>query len=122
MGSFRQLDEGRSWFQDGKLIRPWHAYTRASRRPLPIGAVERVDVEVQGVLARIRRGHRLRIAITTNASPSLSPPPHELAGLLGGTTHLQRAPQAASHVNVPMIPSDALRRSAVDYAPCRGSC
>ncbi|MEV4421135.1 CocE/NonD family hydrolase [Patulibacter sp. NPDC049589] len=121
-GSFRANDDSRDWVVDGKLVRPFHPFTRASRSPMPVGRVARVDVEVNPVLARLKAGHRLRLTIDTNAAPALTPPPSDLLKLLGGTTYVQRSSGTASHVNVPLIKSDLLRTSARDWGGCQGSC
>lgn len=89
---------------------------------MPVGKVARVDVEVNPVLARIKAGHRLRLTVDTNATPGLVPMPSETLQLLGSTTYLQRSATSASHVNIPLIPSDRLRTSATDWGPCNGSC
>lgn len=122
LASFRENDESRSWFLDGKLVRPYHPFTQSSRRPLPIGAVERVDVEISPVLARLKAGHRLRVAIVSGIAPVLTPPPGELAQTVGGTMRVQRSSGAASHINVPLIASDKLRTAKVNWGGCQGSC
>src|SRR6478735_1333812 len=84
--SHRALDTTRSRYLDGKLIQPYHPFTRAAEKPLAAGAVEPVDVEVFPTGASIEPGHRLRIAVQAFDTPHLSPTLPQLPGSLTGMT------------------------------------
>ena len=58
--SHRALDTTKSRYLGGKLIQPFHPFTKAAEKPLARGAVEPVDVEVFPTGASIEKGHRLR--------------------------------------------------------------
>ena len=73
--SHRALDTTRSRYLDGKLIQPFHPFTRAAEKPLARGAVAPVDVEVFPTGASIEPGHRLadRGAGLRRAAPDADP-------------------------------------------------
>ena len=122
LGSFRELDSEKSWFQDGKLVLPYHPFTKASAKPMRPGVVETVDVEVFPVLASLARGHRLRVTITTSATPYFTPVLEDYVSLLGGSYGIQRSAAHPSHVNVPLVPTASLPESDTVWGGCAGSC
>ncbi len=71
--SQRKLAKQRSRFLDGKLIQPYHPFTRASKAKLARGKVAPVDVEVFPTGAAILPGHRLRLSIQAFDIPHLLP-------------------------------------------------
>jgi putative CocE/NonD family hydrolase len=115
LGSFRKPDRRHSWlsrndFRAGKPILPYHAYTRASRRPVPTGKVVRYDLEVFPTFAKLRRGHRLRVRIATSDVPHVLPLPGEALNLIGGVYHLQHNRSKASFIQVPTAAGGAYTR------------
>jgi putative CocE/NonD family hydrolase len=84
--SDRALDTKKSRYLDGKLIQPFHPFTKATEKPLPAGAVEPVDVEVFPTGASIEPGHKLRIAVQAFDTPHLAPTLPQLAGSLTAIT------------------------------------
>ena len=76
----RALDTTKSRYLDGKLVQPFHPFTKAAEKPLPAGAVEPVDVEVFPTGASIEKGHRLRIAVQAFDTPHLTPTLTQLPG------------------------------------------
>ena len=70
--SDRALDTKKSRYLDGKLIQPFHPFTKAAEKPLAAGAVEPVDVEVFPTGASIEPGHQLRIAVQAFDVPHLA--------------------------------------------------
>jgi len=82
----RALDKARTRYLDGRVLQPFHPFTRASKKRLARGAVAPVDVEVFPTAARIAEGHRLRIAIQTFDVPHLLPTVPDLPGTLTGLT------------------------------------
>jgi putative CocE/NonD family hydrolase len=84
--SDRALDTKKSRYLDGKLIQPYHPFTKAAEKPLASGAVEPVDVEVFPTGASIEPGHKLRIAVQAFDTPHLTPTLPQLAGSLTAIT------------------------------------
>jgi putative CocE/NonD family hydrolase len=118
LGSLRALDRRRSWFQDGRLILPWHPYTSASARAIPAGRPVQLDIEVYPTVARIARGDRLRLTLTAGDT-ALQPSPVQISRLAGGryTILLGR-----SRVTVPIASPASLATSPIDWGACNGSC
>jgi putative CocE/NonD family hydrolase len=84
--SHRALDTGKSRYLGGTLIQPYHPFTRAAEKPLALGAVAPVDVEVFPTGASIEKGHRLRIAVQAFDTPHLTPTLPQLPSSLTGMT------------------------------------
>jgi uncharacterized protein len=100
--SQRALDRGRSQYLDGRLLQPFHPFTRASKRPVAAGRVAPVDVEVFPTAAKIRPGHRLRIAVQAFDVPHLAPSAPDLPGTLSVITiHASKA--YPSELTVPWV-------------------
>lgn len=100
--SLRALDRSRSRYLDGRLIQPYHPYTKASKDPLGSGEVAPVDVEVFPTAARIAPGHRLRVAVQAFDVPHLAPSLPDLPGALTVMTiHASR--QYPSVLTVPAV-------------------
>jgi putative CocE/NonD family hydrolase len=71
--SHRALDESRTRYLDGKIIQPYHPFTRAEQKLLARGEVAPIDVEVFPTAATIRPGHKLRLAVQAFDVPHLLP-------------------------------------------------
>ena len=71
--SHRKLDGARTRYLDGKIIQPYHPFTRVDQKRLASGEVGAVDVEVFPTAATIRPGHRLRLAVQAFDVPHLLP-------------------------------------------------
>lgn len=84
--SQRALDRRRTRYLDGRVIQPYHPFTRASKDPLSAGQVAPVDVEVFPTAARIAPGHRLRISVQAFDVPHLLPTVPDLPSTLTGLT------------------------------------
>lgn len=84
--SHRALDKERTRYLDGRVLQPFHPFTRASKKPLARGEIAPVDVEVFPTAARIAQGHRLRIAVQTFDVPHLLPTLPDLPSTLTGLT------------------------------------
>ena len=121
LGSLRAVDAQRSWQVGGQTVLPWHAYTQASRQPVTPGAVERYDIEVYPVFARVAAGHQVRLTVTSGTT-ALAPTPAQLPGLAGGVYELEHGPGAPSHVTLPLADGAALTPSPLDYGSCNGGC
>ncbi|WKN47042.1 CocE/NonD family hydrolase [Nocardioides sp. Arc9.136] len=101
----RQLDRRRTRYLDGEVLQPYHPFTRGSRSPAP-GRVVPVNVEVFPTAAKIRKGHRLRIAVQSFDVPHLLPSLPDLPGALAPLTlHTSRA--HPSRLTIPWLPAGA---------------
>ncbi|WP_418057674.1 CocE/NonD family hydrolase [Pimelobacter simplex] len=78
----RALDKSRSRYLDGKLLQPYHPFTRAAKAKLPRGQVAPVDVEIFPTGAVIAPGHRLRISVQAFDVPHLLSTVPDLVGHL----------------------------------------
>jgi hypothetical protein len=112
LGSFRQLDRGRTWWAaNGKPLLPHHAYTRASKQAVPTGKVTRYDIEVRPTFAQLSAGHRLRVTISTSDVPHIVPSPPQIANLAGGVYGIQHNPAAASFLELPLGPASSFTKT-----------
>ena len=71
--SHRKLDEARTRYLDGKIIQPYHPFTRTDQKRLAKDEVAPIDVEVFPTAATIRPGHKLRLAVQAFDVPHLLP-------------------------------------------------
>ena len=109
--SQRALDRQRTRYLDGRVLQPFHPFTRASKKPLAGGrgrAGRRRGVPDGGQIAK---GHRLRIAIQSFDVPHLLPTVPDLPGTLTGLT----IHSSATYPSVLTIP--ALGSTADESAP-----
>lgn len=100
--SHRALDQGRSRYLDGRLVQPFHPFTREAKQRLARGEVAPVDVEVFPTAARIAPGHRLRIAIQAFDVPHLLAPVTDLPATLAPLT-VRTGPRWPSVLTVPAL-------------------
>lgn len=107
--SLRQVDASRSRLLGGQMIQPWHPYTEASRQPLEAGVPVLASVEIFPTSAVIRKGHRLRIAISTADFPHGLPPVTDLLDQLLGVLTVYSDAEHPSSVVVPVVPVSAIR-------------
>lgn len=143
LGSFRGLDRERSWYVDpegegpsrrpdlpaaspeadggteGTLIRPYRGFTEAEETAVEPGAVERYDVTMDPVFARVPAGHRLRLAIRTSSSWA-TPFAKDLDDVVG-VYRVRRTDEHASHLNVPFV-SGPIPESGTQWGRCQFNC
>lgn len=98
--SHRALVRDRSRYVDGRLVQPWHPFTKKARRPLAAGTVAPVAVEVFPTGAAIRPGHRLRVSIQAFDVPHLLPTVPDVASTLAPLT-IHTSPKRPSVVTLP---------------------
>lgn len=102
LGSRRELDEARTWFDgSGHPILPYHPFTRSSVETVSIDGVNRFDIEVFPVLAEIPAGHSIRVTVRTN-EPNAQIPSAMLPSLAGGIYRVQRNARFPSSVTIPL--------------------
>ncbi len=101
--SHRALDESRTRYLDGKVIQPYHPFTREAQKKLARGEVAPIDVEVFPTAATIRPGHKLRLAVQAFDVPHLLP--SAVAGL-GHLTVMKvhASGQYPSELTLPTVP------------------
>ncbi len=98
--SLAETDRRRSRKLDGKIIQPWPPFTEESQAPLE--GIEPVDVEVFPTAAKIRKGHRLRVAVQAFDVPHLLPTLPVLLGSLSVIT-VHTGPETPSELTVPWV-------------------
>ena len=108
--SFRAVDRSRSRFVRGKLIQPWHPFTRSSVLAVPNGKPMQLAVEVFPTNARIAKGHRLRLTVSPADFPHQLPPLPQGLNELGGVDNVLTEPGHASYVD---LSGEAARSCAV---------
>jgi hypothetical protein len=85
------------------------------------GRVARLDVEVYPSFARIARGHRLRLTLSSGMT-NLAPTAVQAQHLAGGVYDIEHSGRYRSALNVPLADPAALPTSAVSYGGCNGGC
>ncbi|HZU59915.1 MAG TPA: CocE/NonD family hydrolase [Solirubrobacteraceae bacterium] len=104
LGSLRAVDRARSWVAGGAMLLPYHTYTKASARPVVPGRVTEYQIELFPTLAKIARGDRLRLTLSTTDSPHLTPLPAQLPQLSGGVYTIRRTAAAPSALTLELLP------------------
>ncbi|TAK78938.1 MAG: CocE/NonD family hydrolase [Aquabacterium sp.] len=106
--AYRAVDETRSRYLKGVMIQPWHPFTVASRLPVVPDIPVLVPVEVFPAAALIRKGHKLRIAISaSNQAQGVWPLPSQ-ALADGGVTTIHSDPSHPSSIVLPVVPAGEL--------------
>jgi putative CocE/NonD family hydrolase len=101
--SHRALDESKTRYLDGKIIQPYHPFTRAAQKKLARGEVAPIDVEVFPTAATIRPGHRLRLAVQAFDVPHLLPSALAAVGHLT-VMKVHTSDQYPSELTLPTLP------------------
>jgi putative CocE/NonD family hydrolase len=106
--SHRAVDVTRSRFVKGVMIQPWHPFTEAAKLPVVPGKPMLVSVEVFPAAALIRKGHKLRVAISASnqAMGVWSTPQQALAN--GNVTTVYNDAARPSSVVLPVVPASQL--------------
>lgn len=117
--SLSALDRSRSTTLDGRVVQPWHPFTRESRRVRAPGEVTPVDVEVFPTGAVFRKGDRLRISVQAFDVPHLAPTLGQLNGAASVIT-LHTSPRRPSQLVLPSL-SPAPRRTSARQDPSGGA-
>ena len=106
--SHRAVDLSRSRFVKGTMIQPWHPFTVAAKLPVVAGQPMLVPVEVFPAAALIRKGQKLRVAISSSnqAQGVWSTPSQALAN--GNVSTILNSPTHPSSIVLPVVPTSAL--------------
>jgi hypothetical protein len=102
-GSFRALDREKSRRVRGRLLQPWHPFTRASVMPVESGEPMRLDVEVFPTSAVIQKGHSLRISVNPSDFPHAVPPLPQFSNSLAGQVQVLHDAEHPSSVTLPTL-------------------
>lgn len=108
LASARAVDTTRSRFMNGEMVQPYHYFTEEKSQPLVPGEVVKMQVEIFPTAALIRKGNRLRVAISPSnqAQSMLNYPRQDKA--TGGVTTLHLSPENPSSIVLPIVPTSAL--------------
>jgi len=120
--SFRAVDPSRSRYVHGRLLQPWHPFTRASLLPVTAGEPMELPVEVFPLNAVIKKDHALRVAVGPSDFPhAMSPLPQQL-DQLGGVVSVLHDSQHPSYVALPTLGAckAAAKRHAARHKKARG--
>jgi putative CocE/NonD family hydrolase len=107
--AFRAVDPARSRYIDGVMIQPWHPFTVASKLPVVAGQPMLVPVEVFPAAALVKKGQRLRVAISaSNQAQGIWSTPQQQAAN-GNISTIYNDPSRPSSVVLPLVPVSALK-------------
>lgn len=106
--SHRAVDASRSRYVKGVMIQPWHPFTASAKLAVVPGQAMLVPVEVFPAAALIRKGHKLRIAISaSNQAAGVWPTPQQ-ANADGNVSTILNDAAHPSSVVLPVVPTSAL--------------
>ncbi|TBO31377.1 CocE/NonD family hydrolase [Aquabacterium lacunae] len=106
--AFRAVDPSRSRYVKGTMIQPWHPFTTASRLAVVPGQPMLVPVEVFPAAALVKKGQKLRVAISaSNQAMGIWPQPQQ-AEANGGVNTFYNDPARPSSIVLPLVPVSAL--------------
>jgi uncharacterized protein len=92
----------------GTMIQPWHPFTTASRLAVVPGQPMLVPVEVFPAAALVKKGQKLRVAISaSNQAMGIWPQPQQ-AEATGGVSTFYNDPARPSSIVLPLVPVSAL--------------
>ena len=107
--SFRKNDPSRSRYVRGRLLQPWHPFTKDSVLPVTSGEPMRLPIEVFPTNAVIAKGHSLRLDVEGGDFPHQLPPLPIALNELGGTVQVLHDPQHPSYIELPTLGKKAHR-------------
>jgi putative CocE/NonD family hydrolase len=103
LGSLRATKHSRTWRgTHGLPLLPYHPYTSKSAKAVKAGKVTRYDIEIFPTLDTLKKGHRLRITLTTADSPHLTPSTPVVGKLAGGVYTIRRTKAKPSTLEIPV--------------------
>jgi putative CocE/NonD family hydrolase len=106
--SHRAVDVSRSRYVKGVMIQPWHPFTASAKMAVIPGQAMLVPVEIFPAATLVRKGHKLRIAISaSNQAEGVWPTPQQ-AQAAGGVSTIYSDPSHPSSVVLPVVPTSAL--------------
>ena len=109
MPSRRAVDRSRSTVTpDGDLVAPFHPFTKESVLPVTPGKVETLNVELFGTNALLRKGHRLRLALTNGDIPHLLAAGPDVPTQIGAVNTVEMEPRSPSFLTFGVLPDAGL--------------
>ena len=87
----------------GKLLQPWHPFTRESVLPVKPGEPMKLDVEVFPLNAVIQKGHSLRVSVNPSDFPHAVPPLPQFSNSLAGEVQVLHDAEHPSSVTLPTL-------------------
>ena len=106
--SYRAVDTSRSRYVNGTMLQPWHTFTESSKLAVVPGQAMLVPVEIFPAAALVRKGHKLRIAISaSNQAEGVWPTPQQ-GSVNGNVSTILSDPSHPSSVVLPVVPASAL--------------
>lgn len=107
--SHRAVDNSRSRYVGGRMIQPWHPFTKAAEQAVTSGEPMLLSVEVFPVSALIAKGHQLRISVAASNVAQGLPPLVTLAKSAVGAITVYSDAAHPSSVVLPVVPASALK-------------
>jgi predicted acyl esterase len=106
--SHRAVDLTRSRYVKGVMVQPWHPFTEGAKLAVIPGQPMLVPVEVFPAAALVRKGHKLRVAISaSNQAAGVWPTPQQ-ARANGNVSTIHNDPAHPSSIVLPVVPASAL--------------
>jgi len=107
--SYRAVDTSRSRYVKWLMVQPWHPFTAASKQAIVPGQPMLVPVEVFPAAALVRKGHKLRIAISSsNQAQGVWPTPQQQQAN-GNISTIYHDPRYPSSLVLPLVPASVLK-------------
>lgn len=100
--SLRKLERSKSVLRDGRVLQPWHPFTRSSELPVDPGKVMEVYLEIFPTGAVVKKGHLLRITFQAFDTPHLAPPATQAVDSLGGVISIHHDRRYPSQLILPV--------------------
>lgn len=99
--SMRQLDRARSMVRDGRILQPWHPFTKAAERSM--APVMEVNVEIFSSGAVIPAGHTLRLALQAADAAHVTAPTSRSFATATGVLSVHHTPAFPSELVLPVV-------------------
>jgi uncharacterized protein len=107
--SYRVVDNSRSRYINGTMVQPWHPFTVASRQAIIPGKAMLVPIEIFPAATLVRKGQKLRVAISaSNQAQGVWALPQQ-AKANGNVTTILSGPTTPSSIVLPLVPTTVLK-------------
>jgi putative CocE/NonD family hydrolase len=102
LASQRAIDRKQSTKDHGRIIRPFHPFTRAAQQDVPPNDPQRYRIEIYPTSNVFKAGHRMRLTLATANTPSTLTTIPSTVNQLGGTLRVLRGRRYPSHLLLPV--------------------
>lgn len=100
----RAIDRQKSLYDSsGRMIRPYHPFTKEAEQLITPNLPTRYAIEIYPTGHVFKKGHRLRVTVTTSDFPALAIPQPWLEDMAGGEVRLLRGREYPSRVLLPVV-------------------